>query len=194
MNRVAQLDAVVAQFDLNGHPFYQDWRTGELPKEMLSVYAAEYGRFIGTIAEGWQTIGFPEYAQEERFHESLWNDFAAEVGSVDRNLSATDTLVTAAKNLFSSKPEAAGALYAFEAQQPNTSRTKLKGLEAHYDVSSKGQEYFRIHADDFAEAQALRKVVGAMSESEFSRAKTACMVVCAAMWSALDGVYYSEGT
>ena len=33
-------------------------------------------------------------------------------------------------------------LYAFEAQQPNTSQSKLDGLKEHYNVGEKGEEYF----------------------------------------------------
>jgi hypothetical protein len=31
-----------------------------------------------------------------------------------------------------------------------------------------------------------------MSDAEFARAKTACAVVCAAMFGALDGIYYAD--
>lgn len=192
MTRTQELDQIIAQFDLNKHPFYQDWRMGTLPTEKLVDYAGEYGQFVGTIAKGWETIGEDHYAEEERFHEKLWDDFKAEIGfKTATGRPQTDTLVTAANNLFAQKAEAAGALYAFEAQQPNTSRSKLDGLLEHYEMSEKGREYFKVHADDVAEAELLRVRIAAMSDEEFARTKTACALLCASMWNALDGVYYN---
>jgi pyrroloquinoline-quinone synthase len=192
MTRSEQLDAIVRQFELNAHPFYQDWKAGTLPVAMLAEYGAQYGRFIGTIALGWETLGENHYAEEEREHEVLWADFKSDIGSEDsRRLTTTDTLVTAASNLFgSSKSEALGALYAFEAQQPSTARAKLDGLNEHYTLSDKGKEYFRVHADDIAEVDCLKAHLDGLSEPEFMQAKTACAVVCTAMYGALDGIYY----
>ena len=191
--RVAELDAIVAQFDLNNHPFYQDWRMGTLPVEKLQDYAGEYGRFVATIAEGWETLGQTHYAEEERFHEELWADFSAsiEADSISKR-PTTETLVAAARNGFATKATAVGALYAFEAQQPHTSQVKLDGLKEHYAVGEKGQEYFRVHANDLAERELLRAMAGKMTDAEFAQTKAACAVVASAMWSALDGVYYAE--
>jgi pyrroloquinoline-quinone synthase len=192
MDRIAQLDAIVRQFELNNHPFYADWRKGCLPVEKLRVYAREYGRFVATIASGWETLGFDHYADEEREHEALWAHFQSSLNSAAGPAQPqTDALVGCARSLFSVKPAAAGALYAFEAQQPHTSATKLDGLNEHYDVSDAGKEYFRVHANDFAEAEDLRRVVLAMSDAEFEQTRAACAVVCSAMWTALDGVYYA---
>src|ERR1044072_9172434 len=125
MTRVEQLDAIVKQFELNGHPFYQEWKMGTLPAWMLADYADQYAYFVGTIAKGCETLGESFYADEEREHEELWADFKAALDARDAGVQpSTDTLVTAANNLFSSKPEALGALYAFEAQQPYTSKAK----------------------------------------------------------------------
>ncbi len=195
MDRISQLDAVIELFDLNKHPFYQDWRMGTLPEEKLKSYAVEYQAFIGTIADGWDTVGEPRYSEEERFHELLWTRFKSELGAHGSpSLKSTETLATAAKNLFQEPVEALGALYAFEAQQPHTSKSKLDGLLEHYTISDEGREYFRVHADDFAEAELIREKVKALSDEEFDRAKTACAIVCAAMWGALDGIYYARET
>ncbi len=194
MNRIEQLDAIIAQFDLNTHPFYQDWRMGKLPIEKLRDYSGEYARFVGTIDEGWDQIGETKYADEERYHEQLWAQFQAEIAAgAPSGRPQTETLVTAARNAFALKAEAVGALYAFEAQQPHTSRSKLDGLIEHYSISDAGQEYFKVHADDVQEAEDLRQhYVAKMTDDEFARAKGACAVVCAAMWSALDGIYYAN--
>ncbi|MEZ0325178.1 MAG: iron-containing redox enzyme family protein [Fimbriimonas sp.] len=192
MDRIQELNEIIARHDLNAHPFYQEWRMGTLPTEKLTDYAGEYGRFVATIAKGWDTVGEAHYADEEREHELFWNDFKAELGC-DKlsNRTQTEVLVSAADNLFATAPEAVGALYAFEAQQPHTSRSKLDGLNEHYNMSDKAKHYFVVHADDVHEVEDLAKKVGNMSDAEFSRCKTACSIVSAAMWSALDGVYYA---
>jgi pyrroloquinoline-quinone synthase len=193
-DRVRELDALVEHFDLNLHPFYRDWVMGELPVEKLRDYAGEYERFVGTIASGWETLGQEHYAEEEREHERLWAAFRLELGCErPSGRPSTETLVRAAQNAFSTPATAAGALYAFEAQQPATSRSKLDGLEQHYRISDEGKEYFRVHADDVAERDLLREVVSKMTDAEFAQTKTACALVGSAMWAALDGIYYANG-
>lgn len=195
MTRVEQLDAIIEQFNLNNHPFYQAWRMGTLPTAKLETYAAEYGNFIGTIAKGWDTIGEHGYAEEEREHEVLWSNFKSGLGvSGTGSLATTNTLVTAANAFFGEKATAVGALYSFEAQQPNTSRSKLDGLNEHYSLSAEAKEYFVVHADDIHEVEDLKGYVARQSEEEFAQTKAACAVVCAAMWTALDGVYYARET
>lgn len=192
MDRIQELENIVAQFDLNNHPFYQDWAMGTLPVEKLQEYAAEYGHFVGTIAKGWETIGVQKFADEERVHEGLWADFANAIGSKKLNALTTQTLVTSANNLFSVPDQAVGALFAFEAQQPITSQTKLDGLNKHYAIDEKGKEYFVVHANDFDEVELLKNCVAEMSDEEFAQTKAACAVICAAMWGALDGIYYAK--
>ncbi len=193
MDRIAPLDALISQFDLNQHPFYKDWNAGLLPREALQTYASEYAAFIGTIALGWETVGQPHYAQEERDHEVLWSAFREELGGkTSATIPSTHTLATAAANLFEAgTPEALGALYAFEAQQPHTSKSKLDGLNKHYGMSDAAKEYFVVHADDVQEAALLRTEIAKLSEADFARAKNACAIVCSAMLGALDGIYVS---
>lgn len=192
MSRVQELQAIIARHDLNSHPFYQEWRAGTLPQSKLVDYSGEYGRFVATIAKGWDTVGYPAYAEEEREHELFWNDFTSELGNEFlSNRPQTEVLVQSADHLFATRPEAIGALYAFEAQQPNTSRSKLDGLNEHYALSDQAKHYFVVHANDVHEVEELEKQVATLTEAEFARCKTACTIVSAAMWSALDGIYYN---
>ncbi len=69
-SRIDELDAIVRQFDLNEHPFYTEWRAGTLPVERLADYADEWAPFIGAVDAGWERIGYPDYAAEEREHDS----------------------------------------------------------------------------------------------------------------------------
>ena len=195
MSRSAQLDQIIEQHNLNNHPFYQDWVSGTLPLEKLKCYAAEYGHFIGTIAEGWERIGFPQIAAEERTHEQLWGDFKSSIGAGDDLiLDGTTNLVALSHDLYSSPATAIGALYAFEAQQPLTSRLKLDGLKKHYQVEEAGLRYFEVHADDESEPKILLTEAEILSDEEYLEARGACEQMAKAMWNALDSVYAWSGT
>jgi len=191
MNRIEELESIIAQHDLNTHPFYQDWRAGTLPLTKLVDYSGEYGMFVSTIAAGWDTIGEHHYAAEEREHEVLWDDFKGALGfEIHSSHPQTDVLVNAAQNLFSTKAAAIGALYAFEAQQPHTAQSKLEGLNEHYTISDAGKKYFAVHANDFGEVEDLKRHIASLSDEEFAQTKTSCAILSAAMFGALDGIYY----
>ena len=190
MNRIEALDSIISRFDLNTHPFYLAWAAGTLPRQALVDYSGEYRHFIATIADGWDAIGQTAYADDERDHERMWANFQSSLGfETALILKSTEDLVEAATLAFSSPASAVGGLYAFEAQQPRTSRSKLDGLRAYYGVGAVGEEYFVVHADDVHEIEELRKHVLELSEDEFEMTSTACENVCSAMWRALDGLY-----
>jgi pyrroloquinoline-quinone synthase len=191
MTLVDRMDSSVARFDLQQHPFYQAWRNGTLPVEALATYARDYGAFIRTIDQGWTTVGQDSYAAEERVHAEMWDAFAADlgvtVGAAQTN--AVAQLVECARGLFSSPATALGALYAFEAQQPKTSQSKLDGLLAHYNVSDKAREYFAVHCGDYAEAQWIRDAAAGLSGADAAACDSACAAACEALWNALSGIY-----
>lgn len=193
--RIDDLNAIVRQFDLNAHPFYVAWRAGELPIERLREYATEWAPFIAALDRGWERIGEPAYAQEEREHDVLWAAFRAALGSsgeMTRPQSAT--LLAVGDNAFASVPETLGALYSFEVQQPATAMSKLAGLREHYagTVDEAGHAYFVEHAVETDEPAMLAAKIDGLSDGDFARAKTACAVFSAAAWGALDGVYFTD--
>lgn len=194
-SRIEELDAFVRQFDLNEHPFYQSWRAGTLPVERLREYAAEWAPFIGRLDAGWERIGEPSYAEEEREHDELWSRFRTALGA-DREArrSQSRTLLAVAENAFASVPEALGALYSFEVQQPATAQSKLAGLREHYagSIDTDAQRYFVEHAVETDEPAMLAAKIERLSDGEFARARTACAIFSAAAWGALDGVYYTD--
>lgn len=193
--RIEELDAIVRQFDLNEHPFYAEWRAGTLPVERLAEYADEWAPFIGVVEAGWDRIGYPAYAAEEREHDELWQRFRAALGTAgDMRRPQSRTLVAVGEQAFASVPEALGALYSFEIQQPRTATSKLDGLREHYAgiVGEEGQRYWVEHAVETDEPAMLAERIEALSDNEFARAKTACAIFSAAAWGALDGVYYTD--
>jgi pyrroloquinoline-quinone synthase len=190
MNRLAELEARIARYDLNTHPFYRAWRAGTLPAAKLAQYSGEYEPFIGAIARGWDAVDKPDYADEERAHAALWASFRSALGANAscENAESRD-LVATAERLFTTRPDAIGALYAFESQQPRTAQSKLDGLNAHYALDDAGKRYFEVHAGDVHESVELGAMAETLDEREFARAADACETMCRAMWRALDGVY-----
>ena len=194
-SRIDELDAIVRSFDLNQHPFYTEWRAGTLPVGRLAEYADEWAPFIGAVDAGWERIGYPEYAAEEREHDELWSRFRAALGaSGEMRRPQSRALLAVGESAFASVPEALGALYSFEVQQPATASSKLAGLREHYagTVDADAQEYFRVHAVETDEPAMLAARIESLADGEWARARTACALFSAAAWSALDGVYYTD--
>lgn len=147
-SRIQELDEIVRAHELNAHPFYQAWRAGTLPVERLADYAAEWAPFIAALDQGWDRIGLAEYAAEEREHDELWTRFRDALGAragAEMHRPQSRTLLAVGENAFASVPEALGALYSFEVQQPATAQSKLDGLREHYagTVDEGAQAYFR---------------------------------------------------
>jgi pyrroloquinoline-quinone synthase len=181
------------RWNLHNHPFYQAWSAGTLPVRALTDYARDWGSFVRVIDRGWETVGKEAYAAEERVHAELWDDFAAALGTkaVDEaSIPALAQLRATAERLFTASPASAlGALYAFEAQQPSTSQSKLDGLRAHYSLESKAEFYFAVHQDDFAEAQWIAGAIAELSVNGRQVAEAACEELCHALWDGLSGIY-----
>jgi pyrroloquinoline-quinone synthase len=189
-----RFDAVVARHDLNEHPFYRAWREGTLPRAALAAYAADYAAFVETIEMGWRTLGDEDHATLERHHAGLWAQFRDAVGSSSAPAChEARTLAEEARHAFSDPVTAVGALYAFEAQQPRTARSKLEGLVRHYALAPEATAYFRAHADDYGEREGLSARAASLTPAEVARAEEACEATCRAMWVALDGVMASSG-
>ncbi len=190
------LDADVDQFNLQKHPFYKAWGDGTLPVPALTAYAHDWGGFVRIIDKGWETLGQEVYAQEEREHAMLWEGFAQSLGTTslhDPTLPALRDLRKNALHLFTTSPAAAaGALYAFEAQQPGTSTSKLEGLRLHYAHLGAADQYFEVHAGDYAEAQFLREYISKMSEKDQAICKEACKATCKAFWPALSALQSAQ--
>jgi pyrroloquinoline-quinone synthase len=183
------LDTIVARHDISEHPFYLAWRAGTLPRTKLAAYASEYAPFIETIELGWRCLGLPEHAAAEKEHARLWSEFRDALGrSGAAACPEAKALVDEVRRSFANPVEAIGALYAFEAQQPSTARSKLDGLRTHYAFPEDKSTYFRVHADDYGEREQLRVIFARLTHAERDRAAHACERTCRAMWSALSGI------
>jgi pyrroloquinoline-quinone synthase len=187
------LDLQISKWNLLEHPFYQAWSNGTLPVESLRTYAREYGAFIQTLPEGWDTLGESKAADVEVMHARLWDAFATALQttvSARNEVNEVKALVETAKALFATPASAIGALYAFEKQQPATAASKLEGLDTHYKTLPEGvRPYFEAHLDDTHEAALLAKKMAGFTAEERKQCEEACTTMSKAMWDALSGVH-----
>jgi len=191
MTTKQRLDSILEKWDLLKHPFYQAWSAGTLPVEALKVYASEYGAFINTLADGWTTLEDPETAREEEEHAELWEQFATalETQVSTPKITQTNELVRTAKELFNSPAATLGAMYAFEAQQPATAKSKLDGLKTHYSLPGEVEPYFEVHSSNWHESEKILASVDKLSPEEQAQVEEACGVMAEALWNTLTGIH-----
>jgi len=195
MSNKDALATIISKWNLLRHPFYHAWSNGTLPIEALQTYAREYGVFIGMLPQAWESMNDVETAAEEREHAELWDDFATALDS--RVSGSADTLevkalASTAHRLFGDPVSAAGALYAFEVQQPATAQSKLHGLKEHYQLPATVEPYFEIHAHNEHEAAKLLACIDGLSPADQARSLRACGEMAQSLWDALSGIYGKE--
>jgi pyrroloquinoline-quinone synthase len=186
-----RLQKILEKWNLLKHPFYQAWSAGKLPVEALAHYAREYGTFIRTLESGWVALGDTETAQEEREHAELWDRFAAALAAAPTvtMLPGTTALAATALGLFRTSETAAGAMYAFEAQQPATAQSKLHGLREHYALPAAAHAYFEVHSRNEHEAERLLVGLERLAPDMQERAAAACETMAESLWAALTAVH-----
>jgi pyrroloquinoline-quinone synthase len=98
-------------------------------------------------------------------------------------------LVDTANELFASPATTLGAMYAFEAQQPATAKSKLDGLKMHYSLPAEVEPYFEVHSANWHESKKILAALEALSPEEQSQANEACERMAEALWNALTGIH-----
>jgi pyrroloquinoline-quinone synthase len=217
---LVQLDRIVGEKSLLKHPFYQEWQGGTLSRERLQLYAAQYFRHVeafpgylkvlfGRANGKLREIILENLAEEENPaapHPKLWRDFAAAVGVSEEALwtsaplPGTGRLVVTYREICREKPlqEAVAALYAYEAQVPEITATKIDGLRRHYGVNhAQGLAYFKVHEEanrvnrrarmDWLEGSTHASKAAA-AEREAGGLLATAQAALDALWGALDGV------
>lgn len=212
---LVRVDNAIAERNLLQHPFYQDWQAGTLDRKRLRLYAAQYYWHVEAFpvyltmlaerADGpLQEIVLDNLAEEEDRsapHPKLWRDFATAVGVSEEvlwtsaPLEGVQALVETYRKLCLKRPveEAVAALYAYEAQVPEISKTKKEGLRRYYNVTNaKGLAYFQVHeeADRIHRAawrNWLKERSAATAIDEDCLLATVRMALDA-LWGALDAI------
>jgi pyrroloquinoline-quinone synthase len=184
------LDARVNRFDLLQHPYYQAWSAGELTKDDLREYAAEYWHHVSAfpaylsglhsrLPDGkLRRVVLENLAEEEglrdgyedgRPHSDLWMDFATGMGADEAGVRGrelgdeTRALLEHFRGAMTGTPAAAlAALYAYESRVPAIAATKADGLEKHYGADAATRRYFTVHTmADVYHAQVWRDALTA---------------------------------
>jgi pyrroloquinoline-quinone synthase len=161
----AEANAILAKYDLLGHPFYQAWTKGELTREQLASYGRQYVHHVSAfpayltalhsrLPEGKTRRAILANAADEeidgRSHADLWRQFIAGMESSESSEAALPEihdLVARYQKLAreASLPAALGALYAYESQVPRVAESKLAGLKTHYGADDDTCAYFKLH-------------------------------------------------
>ena len=186
MDVIAGIDTARERWNVLEHPFYTRWEQGELTRDELSQYAAEYRHAVVALARAARTAQL--HAHEEAEHIALWDDFASELGGEQHDPLPQTRCCADAWAAADDELGAAAILYAIEAGQPEISATKLRGLVEHYGFSedSPATTYFQLHAERDHEhaAEARERLEGSQDLRLVGLAEAAL----AANWALLDGV------
>ncbi len=215
---LSQLDQRIARYDLLTHPYYRAWSAGELTREDLRQYAAEYWSHVSAFptylsalhasledAELRRTV-LRNLADEEgidapggRPHSDLWMDFAQGMGATNaevrrRNLQPeTLALIARFRSLMAENTAVAlAALYAYESQVPRIAEEKAAGLRQHYGADDATCRYFTLHRTaDVHHASVWKQALAeqlATAPEQANQALDAAEAAAHALWTALDGM------
>ncbi len=196
-----RIEEARAGHDVLQHPFYIRWSAGELTAEELARYSGQYRHAVTAIADlsaeaAAELPAHPElaaHADEERAHIAMWDGFVDAVdGDTDAAANAETTECVEVWTERDGALSALARLYAIESGQPEISKTKLEGLEAHYGVDSEvGTRYFTVHrgrdVEHAAEGRELLDELICTPEDE-DVVVAAAERAFAANWRLLDGV------
>ncbi|MGZ4822838.1 MAG: CADD family putative folate metabolism protein [Terriglobales bacterium] len=211
----AELDGRIAKFDLLTHPFYQAWSAGQLTRDDLRDYAADYYPHVAAFPTYLSALHcrLPDgelrravlrnLAEEEihgRAHSELWLDFAEGMGG-ERDavrqrepMREIQELVSTFRDLaqHAGTAECLAAFYAYESQVPRIAAAKASGLEQHYAADARTVGYFHLHRTaDVRHSRVWRRLLEAELQENPGLAPDVLAAgerACAALWRALDGI------
>lgn len=211
-NFLDELNRRIAKYDLLKHPFYQAWAMGELTREDLRHYAANYyhhvdafpaylAKFAGRLSDDHAKLREVVVAnmEGERGHSDLWLDFAEGMGASrnlqgDQPIPAMQDVVKHFENVAAqgTPEQALAAFYAYESQVPQVAAEKAHWLKEKYAADEKACGYFTLHAvaDVYHSAawrEQLMDRVAARPESA-EAALDAAETAAKMLWRALDGM------
>lgn len=209
------LDALIAERHLLQHPFYQLWSQGRLTRENLREYAISYyphvaafPTYVSGVHSGCEDAALRQellenLIEEERGtenHPALWRKFGEALGAAASDMAAAPRTPEVAQTIAEfrrstregSTAEGLAALYAYESQIPEVSKTKREGLKAFYGIAEgDATKFFSVHEEaDLWHRQVERDALGRVADTPEAREKAlaAARRCCDALNRALDGV------
>ncbi|SPR09177.1 CADD family putative folate metabolism protein [Orientia tsutsugamushi] len=212
MEFIESLNKKLDELHLLNHPFYKLWNSGSLSLQNLQTYAKEYyhhvvafPRYISSIhslcsnlKERQVLLGnLIEEEQGEENHPELWQRFAEGLGVARSDLSQnakikeTHELVDGYFDIVRSDfASGLGAIYAYERQTPEVSKSKIEGLKQHYKISDERSiKFFKvhIHADEW-HSKECANLISSLNEDEKFKAKQGAEKGAKLLWNFLDGI------
>ncbi|MGL9732824.1 MAG: CADD family putative folate metabolism protein [Wolbachia sp.] len=194
------------------HQFYQSWNEGNLSLEALQVYAKEYyhhvaafPRYISSIHSLCPNLkmrqvllgNLIEEEQGDENHPELWKRFAEGLG-VSRSDLREDAQINETKELVngyfdivrSDFAMGLGALYAYERQTPEVSKSKIEGLKKHYSINDeRSLQFFNVHIDaDEWHTEECANLIEDLNEEEQEKVMQGAKKGAKFLWGFLDGM------
>jgi len=212
---LAALEERIARYDLLCHPYYKAWTAGQLTRDDLREYAADYYHHVAAFPTYLSALhsrledGVPRRAvlrnlcEEEidgRPHSELWLDFAEGMGA-DRDAVREREPLAEVRELIAefrgiaregSTAEALAAFYAYESQVPRVAKQKAAGLALRYGADAKTCGYFTLHQlADIEHSHVWRELLSAEVTAHPEQAEAAlnaAETAAQALWRTLDGM------
>ena len=215
MELSTHLTHLVSQHSLLGHPYYRAWNQGALSRETLRDYAVQYfaqvdafPRFVSTVHSRCPDIAVRKVLLQNLLdeelhgadHPELWLRFAEALGATREAVRAAALLPETRATVETLFELASGdwrdglcALYAYESQVPEVSRTKMEGLRRFYGMTEeRALSFFQAHLTyDVEHARAVAALLDAHAEP--AKAEAATGAAARALWGFLDGVSRQAG-
>ena len=215
MSLMQRLQAIITEYDLLKHPYYQAWSKGQLTQDMLQRYALQYyhqvehfPRFISRVHSNCPEMKARQVLLENlmdeelqgKDHPSLWRQFAHGLNATDAMLQNVDHMAET-KAMVNTYYELANndwkdglcALYAYECQVPAVAASKIDGLKSFYDINdAKTLEFFTAHQTyDVEHAAQVAELIEEYVDP--AQAERATRQAAKALWDFLDGLCAKEG-
>jgi pyrroloquinoline-quinone synthase len=180
-----RIDLEIERRNLLKHKFYRLWSEGRLNVDQLKGYAMEYFQLVKAVPLLVRNVmssctndtnlkyALSENYREESEHIDLWVKFAVSMGIKSDELvdyvpsDTTNKVVRFFIGLTKkSFGQGAAAMYAYEKQLPEISRSKINGLTQFYSLgnSREGIEYFTVHeVADVRHAAVWKSIIESVS-------------------------------
>lgn len=210
MQLIDKLNNIISELHLLKHMFYRSWSQGQLSRETLQQYAAQYyhqvksfPRFISRVHTGCEKIEARKVLLENLVdeeihgtdHPALWMQFAEglgvkpEVVLQEKAIPETESMVNQFYTLAERDwRDGLCALYAYEYQVPEVSASKIAGLKQFYDINdAETLEFFTAHQSyDVVHAKQVADLIERYADPK--RAERATYEAASALWGFLDGM------
>lgn len=209
MQFIDQLNVKLDELHLLKHPFYKAWDRGEISRDTLKIYAAQYWhhvdafpRYVSAIHSKCANITdrqmlLENLIEEERGdenHPELWLRFAEKIGCSRDQMAKSvphesKELVDGYFQLSSDNfATGLGALYAYERQTPDVAKSKIASLKKFYDVSDERSLRFfleHIGADEWHSEQ-CGEIIQKLEQDSQKQAEFGALRGAKLLWGFLD--------